>query len=60
MVVKMENNTEKIENKKIQNTLSSAKNKTKNKKKTKKLSESTKYFDYYDDIKSSCHKIYDW
>jgi len=46
--------------KKTQNISPSSKNKDKNKKKTKKLSEKTKYFDYYDDIKSSCHKIYDW
>lgn len=51
---------EKIENKKTQNTVKQGQNKQKNKKKTKKLSENTKYFDYYDDIKSSCHKIYDW
>ncbi len=56
----MENNTEKIEIKKTQNNASNDKNKQKNKKKTKKLSENTKYFDFYDDIKSSCHKIYDW
>ena len=55
----MENN-EKIDAKKTQNIASVNKNKPKNKKKTKKLSENTKYFDYYDDIKSSCHKIYDW
>ena len=52
----MENNI----NKKTQNTSVGAKTKQKNKKKTKKLSQNTKYFDYYDDIKSSCHKIYDW
>ena len=46
--------------KKKQNTLQNGVKKDKNKKKTKKLSEKTKYFDYYDDIKSSCHKIYDW
>ena len=32
----------------------------KNKKKTKKLSESSKYFDFYDDVKSGCQKIIDW
>lgn len=46
--------------KKTQNTLQNGVKKDKNKKKPKKLSEKTKYFDYYDDIKSSCHKIYDW
>lgn len=30
------------------------------KKKTNKLSKNTKYFDFYDDIKASCHKITDW
>lgn len=30
------------------------------KKKIKKLSERSKYFDFYDDIKSGCHKIVDW
>ena len=46
--------------KKTQNTLQNGVKKDKNKKKPKNLSEKTKYFDYYDDIKSSCHKIYDW
>lgn len=32
----------------------------KNKKKTKKLSESSRYFDFYDDVKSGCQKIIDW
>lgn len=32
----------------------------KKQKKTKKLSNTSKYFDFYDDIKSSCHKIVDW
>ena len=52
-----------MENKEIKKTqtrVSVNKPKDKNKKKTKKLSQNTKYFDYYDDIKSSCHKIYDW
>ena len=48
------------ETKKTQNALQNGAKKDKNKKKPKKLSEKTKYFDYYDDIKSSCHKIYDW
>ena len=30
------------------------------KKKIKKLSERSRYFDFYDDIKSGCHKIVDW
>ena len=32
----------------------------KNKKKTKKLSQNSRYFDFYDDVKSGCHKVYDW
>ena len=46
--------------KKTQNIPAASNKKDKNKKKPKKLSEKTKYFDYYDDVKSSCHKIYDW
>ena len=53
-------NTEKIEVEKTQKSEKISTEKSKNKKKTKKLSQNTKYFDYYDDIKSSCHKIYDW
>ena len=30
------------------------------KKKSNKLSKTSKYFDFYDDIKSGCHKIVDW
>ena len=51
---------EKIENKKTQTDVKNLKNKSKNKKKYKKLSNSSKYFDFYDDVKSSCHKIVDW
>lgn len=51
---------EENQSKKTQNTASVSKNKTKSKRKTKKLSQNTKYFDYYDDIKASCHKIIDW
>lgn len=36
------------------------KNNKKTKKKSQKLSKNSKYFDFYDDIKSSCHKIVDW
>ena len=43
--------------KKIQNNL---KRNNKVKKKTKKLSKTSKYFDFYDDIKAGCHKIVDW
>ncbi len=42
------------------NTKSAEKNIKKNKKKIKKLSENTRYFDFYDDVKSGCHKIVDW
>ena len=34
--------------------------KKKNKKKIKRLSENSKYFDFYDDIKAGCHKVIDW
>ena len=47
-------NNEKIENKKP------VKKCDKNKKKTKKMSQTSKYFDFYDDIKSGCHKVFDW
>lgn len=30
------------------------------KKKVKKLSERSRYFDFYDDVKAGCHKIIDW
>ena len=43
--------------KKTQNNI---KRNTKIKKKSKKLSKTSKYFDFYDDIKSGCHKIVDW
>ena len=43
--------------KKTQNQI---KRSTKNKKKSKKLSKTSKYFEFYDDIKSGCHKIVDW
>ena len=32
----------------------------KKKQKQKLLLEKQKYFDYYDDVKVSSHKIYDW
>lgn len=51
---------EEKEIKKTQNINAVAQNKQKNKKKTTKLSKKSKYFDFYDDIKSSCHKIVDW
>lgn len=37
-----------------------AQKKKKNKKKIKRLSENSKYFDFYDDIKAGCHKVIDW
>ena len=43
--------------KKTQNQI---KRTTKSKKKSKKLSKTSKYFDFYDDIKAGCHKIVDW
>ncbi len=42
---------------KTQKTL---KNKSKNNKKPQKLSKTSKYFDFYDDIKAGCHKVVDW
>ena len=33
---------------------------TDKKKKVKKLSERSRYFDFYDDVKAGCHKIIDW
>ena len=41
-------------------TQNKAKNIVKNKKKSKKLSKNSRYFDFYDDIKSGCQKIIDW
>lgn len=46
-----------MEQEKTQNEI---KNNKKTKKNVKKLSQNTKYFDFYDDIKSGCHKIVDW
>ncbi len=46
--------------KKVQKTSKISEKMVKNKKNTKKLSEKSKYFDFYDDVKSSCHKIIDW
>lgn len=51
------------ENKEIklkEKTQNNAKIIKKDKKKSKKLSKTSKYFDFYDDIKSGCHKIVDW
>ena len=45
---------------KTQNNAKTTKNTAKIKKKTKKLSKNSKYFDFYDDVKSSCHKVVDW
>ena len=41
-------------------TQSNLKRNTKTKKQSKKLSKTSKYFDFYDDIKAGCHKIVDW
>ena len=49
-----------MENKKTQNTKKITKKCDKNKKKIKKLSEKSKYFDFYDDVKSGCNKVIDW
>ncbi len=53
----MKENQAKILQEKTQNNTN---NIAKTKKKSQKLSKNTKYFDFYDDIKSSCHKIVDW
>ena len=42
-----------MENKKMQKSTKIQKNKA-------KMSKNSKYFDFYDDIKSPCHKIVDW
>ena len=34
--------------------------KIKNSKKPQKLSKTSRYFDFYDDIKAGCHKVVDW
>ncbi len=49
-----------MEDKNNQKTQKTENNIKKTKKNTKKLSQNTKYFDFYDDIKSGCHKIVDW
>ena len=46
--------------KKTQNIKKNTSKNNKNKKKIKKLSENSRYFDFYDDIKSGCHKVIDW
>lgn len=49
-----------MEKEKTQKIKITTKNPIKNKKKIKKLSNTSKYFDFYDDVKSGCNKIYDW
>ena len=48
------------EKEKTQIVKNNPKKPSKNKKKTKKLSETSRYFDFYDDVKAGCHKIVDW
>lgn len=48
------------ENKKTQNNEKIIKKSQKNKIKSKKLSKTSKYFDFYDDVKAGCHKVIDW
>ncbi len=50
-----QNNVDKNKN---SQTLNSIKKKNKNKKEYEKLKQ--KYFDYYDDVKSHTHNVYDW
>ena len=45
---------------KTQSSSKNIKKSDKNKKKIKKLSEKSKYFDFYDDVKSGCNKVIDW
>ena len=49
-----------IESLKTQNNKKTIKKSEKNKKKTKKLSKTSRYFDFYDDVKAGCHKVIDW
>lgn len=51
---------EKVQNYELKKVQKNTKNYAKNKKKSKKLSETSRYFDFYDDIKAGCHKIIDW
>ena len=49
-----------MKNKKTQNDKKTEKKPIKNKKKIKKLSQTSKYFEFYDDVKAGCHKVIDW
>ena len=51
---------EEKENELAKKTQNQIKRNAKTKKKSKKLSKTSKYFDFYDDIKAGCHKIVDW
>ncbi|MBR2391320.1 MAG: hypothetical protein IKB06_02380 [Clostridia bacterium] len=51
---------ENINQEKTQNEKKITKKSDKNKKKIKKQSQTSRYFDFYDDIKAGCHKIVDW
>lgn len=46
--------------KKVQTDSKIVKKTDKNKKKIKKLSQNSRYFDFYDDVKAGCHKVIDW
>lgn len=48
------------DNKKTQKELEKVKKNRKNQQKSKYNREKSKYFDYYDDIKHSSHKVIDW
>lgn len=56
----MEKTTENKEEIKTEKTQNIIKKSAKNKKKSSKLSKNSRYFDFYDDIKSGCQKIVDW
>ena len=49
-----------IKEQKVQTDAKINKKTDKNKKKIKKLSASSRYFDFYDDVKAGCHKVIDW
>ena len=51
---------ENVNQEKMQNEKTTTKKNDKNKKKIKKQSQTSRYFDFYDDIKAGCHKIVDW
>ena len=49
-----------LENQKTQNKQKNIKNCARNKQKSKISAEKSKYFEFYDDIKSGSNKVIDW